>query len=101
MPHDALSSYNAAAQEHATVPSGSEQHDRSHEKVHADWNAAWEVFMTTQHFDAGDPRETTERQRNQQDRPIEPARFPVSAAGGQPCRKNQIERENAPPILFG
>jgi hypothetical protein len=40
MPYDTLRSENAAAQQHTNIPCGSKQHHGSHEKVHADGDAA-------------------------------------------------------------
>lgn len=41
------------------------------------------------------PGENTENQRNQQHYPIRPARFTLSAPGGEPSRSDQIKRDDS------
>jgi len=55
----------------------------------------------TQDFKTSHPAENAIRQGNQEQNPIQTARFPISAPGGQPCRSDQINGENPTANVIG
>lgn len=64
MAGDALGAENAAAEEHANVPGGSQEHHGAHEEVHPHGNSIYRLHMPTQRLYTRDKGEGTEGQRN-------------------------------------
>src|SRR6266478_9984263 len=95
MPRDALCSKNTAAHQHANVPRGCQQHHRADEKAHPNGNAIFWRHAAEDLFQTDEPRPGPACQRNQKHCPIEAPRFPVTAPGGQPCRCDQVKRQDA------
>jgi len=91
MPRDALRALNAAAQQHAHVPCGGEQHHGTHEEGHPNGDTSGQPRVVAQRLNASSLGKGTEGQRNQRDDPIELVGFSVSAFGGQPGGSNEVE----------
>src|SRR5713101_4892735 len=101
MPRDALDSKNAAAHQHANVPRRCKQTHRTHEKDHSNRNSVLGTRPAAHDFKTTHPAEDAIRQGNQEQNPVQTARFPVSAPGGQPSSSDQINGENPAANVIG
>src|ERR1700756_1387217 len=91
MAYHALGSGHTAAEEHTKIACAGKKHDRAHKEIHSGGNAILWRNRAAQLLHSAEPGEGTERQGNQQKRPIVRAGLKVSAASGEPGRENKIE----------